>query len=154
MKTGRAAIETGCVAIALVLIFLCFFIVNNPDLFKKKGQETIIKSAVAAKPDTEKAPVRAKPTSKDNRWYIINNDSGKCAKSEGPSELIKVFRALGQSYEIVDDVVEDGKPMQVRILFKDPSGAFQLAYYRGKKCCINEALNYKRTSDKEVNRYK
>jgi hypothetical protein len=64
------------------------------------------------------------------------------------------LRSLGGSFETVDEVVEDGVPMQVKFIFREPGGNYQLVYYRGMELCKEVASERKRKSDVELIKYK
>jgi len=67
---------------------------------------------------------------------------------------MKNLRTLGQKYDVVDDIVEDGKPMKVRLNMEEGLTTYSITYYRGKALCQADAKERKQTLDAEINRYK
>lgn len=98
--------------------------------------------------------VRPTAAPQDNQWYVVDSITGECKKDQGPAETIQTFKNAGMPYEVIDDVVEDGKPMQVRLQVRDGVEAMQAAFYRGKDRCQDQADKKKRATSEELNRYK
>ena len=111
----------------------------------------IAQQAEAAKPAVVTLAVS---DDKGGDWYVIENHSGKCKPDEGPADMIKSLKTLGQPYEIKEDVVEGNRPMQVSLFLSDGVESGQMVYYRGKARCQAQADKRKQSTDSELNRYK
>lgn len=91
---------------------------------------------------------------KGGDWYAIQNGTGKCIKDEGPAEMMKNLKTLGQPYQVKEDVVEGNRPMQVRLILNDGFESGQIIYYRGESRCQAAANQKQQSTDAELNRYK
>lgn len=98
--------------------------------------------------------VRPTAAPQDNQWYVVDSITGECKKDQGPAETIQTFKNAEMPYEVIEDVVEDGKPMQVRLQVRDGVEAMQAVFYRGKDRCQDQADKKKRATSEELNRYK
>lgn len=139
--------KTVIIVIAAIIALLGFFIINNPELFDKK-------TAGASTASILNTPKSSHIAETDNRWFIIENVTGKCRPDEGPAKMIKNLQALGQPYNIIDDDIVDGKPLQVRLLLHDGFESGQIVYYRGENRCKEQATINKQANDLELNKYK
>ncbi|MBW4056711.1 MAG: hypothetical protein HIU83_15185 [Proteobacteria bacterium] len=91
---------------------------------------------------------------KGGNWFVIENITGKCKPDEGPADMIKSLKTLGQPYEVKEDVVDGDKPMQVRLLLNDGVESGKIVYYRGKTLCQAQADKKKESTESELDRYK
>ena len=91
---------------------------------------------------------------KGGDWFVIGNYTGKCEKDEGPAKTMEKFKAAEIPYEVKDDVVEAGKPMQVRVVVHDGVESMQAVFYRGKARCQEQLDKKKQATDTGLNRYK
>lgn len=91
---------------------------------------------------------------KGGDWFVIENHSGKCKPDEGPADMIKSLKTLGQPYKIKEDVVEGNRPMQVSLFLSDGVESGQMVYYRGKARCQAQADKKNQSTNSELNRYK
>lgn len=98
--------------------------------------------------------VRPAAAPQDNQWYIVDPNTGECKNNQGPAEMMQTFKKAGLPYEVIDDVVEYGKPIQVRLQVRDGVEAMQAVFYRGKDRCQDQADKKKRATSEELNRYK
>lgn len=96
----------------------------------------------------------ASSAEKKDGWYAVDRFSGQCIKDKGPAEMIKSLKIVGVQYTAKDEVVENGKPMQVRLILDDGVTAGQIIYYRGMDRCKAQAAKNKRSNDAELNKYK
>lgn len=87
-------------------------------------------------------------------WYAIQNVTGECKEDEGPAALMKSLKTLGQPCQVIDDVVEGGKPVQVKLIINDGVESVQAIYYRGKERCQAAANKRQQDTDAELNKYK
>lgn len=124
-------------------------------------QQSVTHSGVMppAQPTQPTQPIQPKQPQdlqddKGGDWYVIQNITDKCVPDEGPAEMIKNLKTLGQPYQVVEDIVEGDKPMQVRLLLNDGVESGQIVYYRGKSRCEAQVLKKKQANDAELERYK
>lgn len=137
------------IVILIPIGFACLFITNMVRSYHEEAAKV-----AAMPPSGPPLPsVKSKETI-DNKWYTIERDSGKCHPSDSPAEMIKALRAGIKPYETIDEVVEGGIAMQVRFIFQEPDGAYQLTYYRGKERCKEESAKRKSQAEAELSRYK
>lgn len=139
--------KTGVIFVAIIISFFGLFIVNNPELFNKK----VAKANPAPIQNTDESSPKVKT---DNRWFVIENITGKCRLDEGPAKMIKNLKKLGQPYNVIDEDVVDDKPLRVKLLLNDGYESGQIVYYRGLKRCQDQAAINKQASDLELDRYK
>lgn len=138
---------------ALVMIGIIFYTI---DAFISNPTNDAKQRNVELKPYIDKVtdPAQAPIPETDTRWFIIENLTGKCQPDEGPAEMISSLKKLGQSYKVIEDVVVDGKPYQVRLLLRDGVESGEIVYYRGKNRCEAQAKQKKQANVKELERYK
>ena len=89
-----------------------------------------------------------------SEWYIIESTGKKCVSDEGPSHMMGLMKSLGQSYKVVDEQSQNGKPIKVRLTINDGFQTAVLTYYRIKSLCQSEVAAMKRANDTELNKYR
>ena len=87
------------------------------------------------------------------KWYAVSNETGKCIKDEGPASFIKILQELKEHYEVSDDVIEYGIPIQVTVKVYQGLDGQAITYYRGKNLC-DSVLNAKNSKKQaEMDKY-
>jgi hypothetical protein len=135
---------------SLALGALALYVFSQPDTSKTKAWVEAAPAPVAA-PAQETIPLT---DDVGGDWYVISNYTGECKPDEGPADMIKNLKTLGQPYQIKEDVVEGNRPMQVRLLLNDGFESGQIIYYRGEARCKAAASAKQQAVDAELNRYK
>lgn len=154
---SSSKIFTTFIVVAVACIILLAFIKSNwsqpnPRL---SGQPSAQPAAtLPPESDANRQITTAQVDDKGGDWYIISNHTNKCEPDEGPAKMMATFKQAGMPYEVIDDVVEGGKPMQVRLQVRDSAEALQAVFYRGKARCQAQADKMKQSTDSELNRYK
>jgi hypothetical protein len=146
----------GAACIATIAYLMPSGSLTNAESENKSAPAFTPISSVSQQTEAIKPTVDAPVTheNKGGTWYVIENSTGKCKADEGPVEMMKSLKALGQPYEVKEDVVEGNRPMQVSLLLNDGNESGQIVYYRGKTRCRAQADKKKRSTDAEFNRYK
>ncbi|MDD2321314.1 MAG: hypothetical protein PHO83_14815 [Geobacteraceae bacterium] len=159
-KTGTVIIEkpanklvTGLVVVVVIVVIIGFRAAVDSKSKKLKNTDQVTVSETLLQQQNQSAN-SSLIDEKGGDWYIIENYTGNCKPDEGPSDMIKNLKALGQPYQIVEDIIEGGRPMQVRLLLSDGYESGQIIYYRGQTRCQSEADKKKQSTNLELNRFK
>ena len=133
----------------IVLIFALFLVLAGCNQSREQPtakDELRIPPSGAEEKQSEQKTIEEK---KD--WYAINLLEDRC-KEYSVAATIRAYQTIHTPYQVIDDKIENGRPVQVTI--KDLSDSTYMTFYYGIERC-QEALKGKNVkNEKELEKYK